>query len=55
MVCKQVRYMIDRNNGFSKDCDPDSYYYNDDEEVSFELKTVGTYKYAIKTRPTKEY
>ena len=54
VVYKQVRYIIDRNNGFAKDCDPDSYDYNDDEEVSFELKTAGTYKYAIKTRPTKE-
>lgn len=54
VVCKQVRYMIDRNNGFAKDCDPNSYYYDDDEEVSFELKTAGIYKYAIKTRPTKE-
>lgn len=54
VVCKQVRYMIDRNNGFAKDCDPDSYYYDADEEVSFELKPAGIYKYAIKTRPTKE-
>lgn len=54
VVCKQVRYMIDKNNGFAKDCDPQSYYYDDDEEVSFELKTVGKKKYAIKTRPTKE-
>ena len=54
VVCKQVRYMIDRNNGFAKDCDPDSYYYDADEEVSFELKAAGTHKYAIKTRPTKE-
>lgn len=54
VVCKQVRYMIDRNNGFAKDCDPDSYYYDADEEVSFELKAAGIYKYAIKTRPTKE-
>lgn len=54
VVCKQVRYMIDRNNGFAKDCDPDSYYYDADEEVSFELKAAGIHKYAIKTRPTKE-
>ena len=54
VVCKQVRYMIDRNNGFAKDCDPDSYYYDADEEVSFELKVAGIHKYAIKTRPTKE-
>lgn len=54
VVCKQVRYRIDRNNGFAKDCDPDSYYYDADEEVSFELKVAGIHKYAIKTRPTKE-
>lgn len=54
VVCKRVKYRIDNANGFAKDCDPDTYYYDDDEEVSFELKTVGTYKFAIKVRPTKE-
>lgn len=54
VVSKRIRYKIDNVNGFAKDCAPDTYYYDDDEEVSFELKSVGTFKYAIKVRPTNE-
>lgn len=54
VVSKKVRYKIDRMFGFTKGYEPNDYYYDDDEEVSFEIKTVKDYHYAIKVRPLKE-